>query len=215
MISRFSWPAALLAILVLPIAQAAPAPAGDGMQRLESFLEQVRSMRASFRQEVRDGEGQLLEQAEGRVVLARPGRFRWDYERPHERVVMADGERLWLYEADLDQVTVRTLGDAMGETPAALLTGDRSVLERFELVDSWKSGRLAWVRLRPRATDADFAAVAVAFAGEQPAELVLDDRLGQQTHLIFGQVQLNVPIGGDSFRFVVPEGADVIEESEL
>lgn len=215
MIRRSPWPAVLLAILVLPVAQAAPAPAGDGMQRLESFLEQVHSMRADFRQEVRDGEEQLIEQAEGRVLLARPGRFRWDYERPHERVVMADGERLWLYEADLDQVTVRTLGDAMGETPAALLTGDRSVLERFELVDSWKSGGLAWVRLRPRAADADFAAVAVAFAGEQPAELVLDDRLGQQTHLSFSQVRLNVSIGADSFRFVVPEGADVIEESEL
>jgi len=215
MIRRLPWPVVALAVLLLPVAHATTPPAGEGMRRLAAFLDKVHAMRADFRQEVRDDAGQLLEQAEGRVLLARPGRFRWDYERPHERVVLADGEQLWLYEADLDQVTVRPLGDAMGETPAALLTGDRSVLDRFEVVDDWKSGRLAWVRLRPRAADADFAAVAVAFAGEQPAELVLDDRLGQHTRLVFSEVRLNVPVPAESFRFVVPEGADVIREGEL
>ncbi|MFO1355961.1 MAG: outer membrane lipoprotein chaperone LolA [Gammaproteobacteria bacterium] len=205
--------AALLMIVAMPPAMAATAP--DGMVRLEQFLERAQSMRAEFRQEVRNGEQQVVDRAEGRVVLKRPGRFRWDYERPYERVVVADGKRLWLYEADLSQVTVRPLTDALGETPAALLTGDRRILERFERVSSWAGDQLAWVRLRPRAADADFSSVAVAFAGDRPAELVLDDRLGQQTHLYFTDVRLNVPVADDSFAFKVPPGVDVIREGEL
>ena len=134
--------AALLMIVAMPPAMAATAP--DGMVRLEQFLERAQSMRAEFRQEVRNGEQQVVDRAEGRVVLKRPGRFRWDYERPYERVVVADGKRLWLYEADLSQVTVRPLTDALGETPAALLTGDRRILERFERVSSWAGDQLAW-----------------------------------------------------------------------
>jgi len=205
--------AALLMIVAMPPAMAATAP--DGMVRLEQFLERAQSMRAEFRQEVRNGEQQVVDRAEGRVVLKRPGRFRWDYERPYERVVVADGKRLWLYEADLSQVTVRPLTDALGETPAALLTGDRRILERFERVSSWAGDQLAWVRLRPRAADADFSSVAVAFAGDRPAELVLDDRLGQQTHLYSTDVRLNVPVADDSFAFKVPPGVDVIREGEL
>ncbi len=104
------------------------------MDRLRNFLEHVQTMRAAFRQEVVNGK-QVVEEARGHVALKRPGRFRWDYEQPYQRVVVADGERLWLYEADLAQVTVRPLAAGLGETPAALLTGERDVLERFEYVE--------------------------------------------------------------------------------
>jgi outer membrane lipoprotein carrier protein len=196
------------------VATAAPAPPG-GLERLQAFLDRARSMRASFRQEVTNGEQQLVERAEGQVVLKRPGRFRWDYQKPYERVVVADGQRLWLYEADLSQVTVRPLTDALGETPAALLTGERKILERFEVVSSWSGERLSWVKLKPRATDSDFGSVSVAFDGDRPAELVLDDRMGQQTHLYLTDVRLNAPVADDAFEFKVPPGADVIREGGL
>ncbi len=209
--SRTLFRAALSLVMLAATALATAAPATpDAMARLQGFLERTRSMQANFRQEVRNGDQQVVDRAEGRMILKRPGRFRWDYERPYERVIVADGQQLWLYEADLDQVTVRPLTDSLGETPAALLTGDRKTLERFELVSSWSGEGLAWVRLRPRAADADFGSVAVAFAGERPVELVLEDRLGQQTHIYLSDVRLNVAMADDRFIFKVPPGADVI-----
>lgn len=210
---RYILVAALL--LLGGAASAAAASPPDGMARLEGFLERTRSMRAQFRQEVVNAEQQVVERAEGTMLLKRPGRFRWDYQRPYERVVVADGQLIWLYEADLAQVTVRPLTDALGETPAALLTGDRRILERFERVSTWTGEQLAWVRLRPRASDADFSSVALAFAGERPAELVLEDRLGQQTHLYLTEVRLNAPVADAAFTFKVPPGADVIREGGL
>jgi outer membrane lipoprotein carrier protein len=206
--------AAATLLLAGAVASAAPPPPG-GLERLQDFLDRARSMRANFRQEVTNGGQQVVERAEGQVVLKRPGRFRWDYQRPYERVVVADGKRLWLYEADLSQVTVRPLTDALGETPAALLTGERKILERFEVVSSWSGEQLTWVKLKPRATDSDFASVSVAFAGDRPAELVLDDRMGQQTHLYLTDVRLNAPVADDAFDFKVPPGADVIREGGL
>lgn len=210
-------PQLLAAVLLLlgGLASAGAVAAPDGMARLEAFLEGTRSMRAGFRQEVVDGEQQVVERAAGTLLLKRPGRFRWDYRTPYERVLVADGQRLWLYEADLQQVTVRPLTDTLGETPAALLTGDRKVLDRFERVSTWSGEKLAWVKLRPRAQDADFSSVAVAFAGERPAELVLEDRLGQQTHVYFTDVRLNAPVEDEAFVFKVPPGADVIREGGL
>jgi outer membrane lipoprotein carrier protein len=182
------------------------------MDRLRNFLERVQTMRASFRQEVVRGAEQATEEARGHVTLKRPGRFRWDYEQPYQRVVLADGQKLWLYEADLEQVTVRPLAAGLGETPAALLTGGRDILERFDYVSSWSGDRLTWVRLKPRAADSDFDSVAIAFAGDTPVQLELNDRLGQQTRLYLSDVRTNVSVADDTFHFEVPAGVDVIRE---
>ncbi len=197
----------------LPVAGAA-APA-TGYTDLERFLDGAQSVTARFSQEIVDSNGRVLDTATGRLQLQRPGRFRWDYRSPYERVVLADGERLWLYEADLEQVTVRRLVDGLGETPAALLTGDRRMLERFEVVSTWAGENARWVRLKPRATDSDFESVAVAFAGDKPVEIEFQDRLGQQTRIRLTEVRLNARIDAAAFRFVAPPGVDVIREDEL
>lgn len=197
----------------------AASPAADsqpGMTRLRNFLEHAQSMRAAFSQEVVNGNQEVVEQSSGHVSLMRPGRFRWDYEQPYKRLVVADGERLWLYEADLEQVTVRRLAAGLGETPAALLTGERDVLDRFEYVSSWSGDRVTWVRLKPRSADSDFESVAIGFAaGDKPVELELNDRLGQQTRVHLSEVEMNVKIADDAFHFQVPAGVDVIREGEL
>ncbi len=193
----------------------AAGPASTGMARLEAFLGGVRTLTAQFSQEVVDAEGNLVESAQGAMALARPGRFRWDYREPYERVVVADGTRLWLYEADLEQVTVRALGAGLGETPAALLTGERSALERFERVSEWSGEDLAWVKLRPRAADADFEAVTIGFSGRTPVRFELADRLGQQTRIVLTDVRLDAPVPEARFRFEPPPGVDVIREGEL
>ncbi len=207
----------LLAGLLAVAAPSLPAagPDGGGMARLEAFLGSVRTLTAQFSQDVVDADGRLVESAQGDMALARPGRFRWDYREPYERVVVADGTRLWLYEADLEQVTVRALGAGLGETPAALLTGERSALERFERVSEWSGEDLAWVKLRPRAADADFESVTIGFAGRTPVRLELADRLGQQTRIVLTDVRLDAPVPDARFRFEPPPGVDVIREGEL
>lgn len=188
---------------------------GIGLKRLQVFMERVQTLRARFRQEILTDGRDLREQSAGELVFSRPGRFRWNYVQPYPRTVVADGTRLWLYEADLDQVTVRPLAAGLGDTPAALLTGGRDILERFEYVSSWSGEGVQWVRLRPRAPDADFDSVAIGFDGERPVRLELHDRLGQLTRLEFSDVHLNVPVADETFRFVVPEGADVIGTEAL
>jgi outer membrane lipoprotein carrier protein len=192
------------------------ASAGDtGIDRLHSYLANVQGMEGNFRQQVIDSRGRVLEDASGTVAMQRPGRFRWNYQTPFERVIVADGERVWLYEADLDQVTIRKLKSGIGDTPAALLTGKESVLERFKVEKSWTEGGLAVVRLIPRSAEADFAGVTLGFHDAELRLLLLDDRLGQQTRIDLSGIRTNPTLSPDLFRFKPPPGADVIDDSEL
>ena len=208
---RFS-PIVLLLVTLL----ASAAPGGDtGADRLRSYLANVQGMDGNFRQQVIDSRGQVLEDAAGSVAMQRPGRFRWNYQTPFERVIVADGERVWLYEADLEQVTIRKLTSGIGDTPAALLTGKESVLESFTIEKSWTEGGLALVRLIPRSAESDFAGVTLGFHGSELRQLLLDDRLGQQTRIDLSAVRTNPTLSPDLFRFQSPPGADVIDDSEL
>lgn len=203
-----------LVLLVLPVLPT-PAAADSGLQRLQAFLTDVQSLSGSFRQEVVDSRGQVIEVSSGTVSLVRPGKFRWDYQEPFERQIVADGEKIWLYEADLEQVTIRQLTAGIGDTPAALLTGRESVLERFEVTRAWREAGIDWVALRPVAADSDFAGMTLGFTGATLTRLRLDDRLGQQTRVDLSAVRQNPVLSPDTFRFVVPPGADVIDDSDL
>jgi outer membrane lipoprotein carrier protein len=211
----FGFVAGLAILLAADVARPAAVAGTDdaGLRRLRNFIERVQTLRARFRQDIVDSSEELIEQSSGELLLSRPGRFRWNYQQPYERTVVADGTRLWLYEADLEQVTVRPLTAGLGETPAALLTGDKDILERFEYVSSWTTEQVLWVRLRPHSADSDFESVAIGFDGERPVQLELHDRLGQRTRLYLTEVRINVKLAADAFRFVVPEGADVIGET--
>lgn len=207
-------PVRLLALLLALVATVATAATG-GDTRLRRFLADVQSMEGTFRQRVIDSRQQVLEDTSGTVAMQRPGRFRWNYTTPFERVIVADGEKVWLYEADLEQVTIRRLSSGIGDTPAALLTGKESVLERFSVENSWTEDGLALVRLVPKSADADFAAVTLGFDGPVLRRLLLDDRLGQQTRIDLTEVRINPRLAPETFRFVPPPGADVIDDSEL
>jgi len=204
-----------MATLLLALVASGAAAATGGEGRLKGFLASVQALEAGFSQQVVDSRGVVLEDSSGTVVMQRPGRFRWNYTRPFERDIVADGERIWLYEADLAQVTIRRLSASIGDTPAALLTGRESVLDRFDVARSWQEDGLAYVRLVPRSADADFAAVSLAFDGAVLRRLVLDDRLGQQTRIDLTDVRVNQKVPPDQFRFEPPAGVDVIDDSEL
>ena len=203
--------------MLLVLGGLAPVWAGatGGVAQLRSFLQDVKTLRAEFRQQVMNRDHAVVESARGRVALQRPGRFRWDYLEPFQRVIVADGERVWLYEADLDQVTVRRLDAGLGSTPAALLTGAIDVLEEFDVSDTDGPDGFSWVLLETRDTAADFEHIRLGFDGGELAALVLVDRLGQTTWLQFSGVERNLPLEPTLFEFEPPPGADVIGESEL
>jgi outer membrane lipoprotein carrier protein len=190
-------------------------PEDPGLARLRTYLEGVEILQADFRQEVFDRDLKLVEEASGQVILKKPGRFRWDYKNPYERVVVADGERIWLYEADLQQVTIRRLDAGLSETPAALLTGDTRVLEQFEFLGSKSDAGIEWMRLKPVSPESDFNGIRLGFVGDRLVQIILDDRLGQQTRIFLTNIVQPVAMDDDVFRFVVPPGVDVIGESEL
>jgi len=204
------------ALVVISISTSAEDVAKDaGDVRLQEYFDATESLRADFRQEVIDRDRRTVEISSGQLSLQKPGRFRWDYLEPFERVIVADGERIWLYEADLDQVTVQRFDAGLGETPAALLSGNADVLERFAYLGSEEEGKLSWLRLGPRDQSADFEEIRLGFAGDELRELELADRLGQVTRIGLSNVEQNIELDAAVFRFDVPEGADVIGEDEL
>lgn len=213
--------ASLLALCFSPQAFAAndeaeaDAAAQPGLERLRTYLDQFQSLRARFRQEVVDRDMELVEEASGQVVLQKPGRFIWNYEQPYERVIMSNGEKIWLYEADLEQVTVRRFETGMGETPASLLTGTSDVLDHFEYVDASSVEGLELIQLKPRSRESDFASIILGFDGDVLVQIALLDRLEQRTRLYLSEIEKPASVRAEEFVFVIPDGVDVIGETEL
>lgn len=200
----------LLAAVALLVAGPAPA-ADDAVARVAAYLAGVRTLSAQFVQVVRDREGRITERATGSLSIARPDRFRWDYREPYQQLIVADGRRLWLYDTDLQQVTVRGLEAGLGSTPAMLLSGAGQLDESFASITVERDGELSWSRLKPKASDSDFESVSLAF-GRQ-GELVameLADKLGQTTRIEFTGLLRNSRLDDALFRFTPPAGADVI-----
>lgn len=221
-----SWPVAAILLATLPgllhctWTQAAEDGAGaevneQGLSRLRNYLDNFQSMRAEFRQEVINRDLELIERASGTVVLQKPGRFVWHYDQPYERVIMADGKKVWLYEADLEQVTVRPLDAGLGETPASLLTGTADVLDHFEYVDTSIVDDLEWIQIKPRSPESDFASIILAFDGDMLVQIALLDRLDQRTRLYLSNIERPAKLAADEFVFDVPDGVDVIGETEF
>lgn len=184
-----------------------------GLDVLRGFLESVQTMTAVFEQELFDANRQSIEAAAGSLKLMRPGRFHWTYSDPYERIIVADGERVWLYDADLEQVTVRDLDAGMGNTPAALLIGDIEVLDDFDVTETTQIDGILWLQLVPVERDGDFERISLGFSGDRLVRLELKDRLGQTTRVEFTDIELNPRLDSDEFRFNIPDGADVIDES--
>mgnify|MGYP002066905714 CR=1 FL=1 len=188
---------------------AAPTADTAAAMRVEGFLGQLTSLRAEFRQTVTDARGRVLEQAEGTMALARPGRFRWDYRVP-EQLVVSDGVTMWLYDVELEQVTVRAAGGALAGTPAMLLAGEGDLNLEFEITDAGQQDGLDWSRLTPRRPDGDFREVRLGFAGRVLRRMTFFDRLGQTTELELLRVVRNPRFDSSLFKFVPPPGVDVV-----
>jgi outer membrane lipoprotein carrier protein len=189
--------------------------AEDSLVRVEAWLKSVDSLTADFVQVVRSRDDQISSRVTGRLSLVRPDRFRWDYRDPYVQVIVADGRKLWLYDADLEQVTVRPLEAGLGSTPAMLLSGAGSVGESFTGGPVERDGEWTWCRLVPKQRGSDFESVSLGFNGRGVlVAMQLVDKLGQRTELDFSDVAVNPKLDPELFRFVPPKGADVIGDTK-
>jgi outer membrane lipoprotein carrier protein len=207
---------AVLCCLLLVCMDAPGASAPDGKQRAEQFLAGLEGLQAQFTQKLTDRSGEVTDESSGTLAIKRPNRFRWDYREPHEQVIVSDGTRVWVYDSDLEQVTVRKLDTALSSTPAMLLSGQGALTDNFNITDTSEEGGVLWVRLEPKRNDTDFKAVRLGFSGRKAQDLrfmELADKLGQTTLLEFSRFERNPKLDPARFVFTVPAGADVIGDA--
>jgi len=198
--------------LVFALAMAAAAAArADAVELLRDFVSHVKSGRASFTQTVTSADGAKKKDSSGQFEFARPNRFRFSYAKPFEQLIVADGQKVWLYDVDLNQVTVRPLAQALGATPAALLAGGTLDTE-FELEAAPASDGLEWAQATPRVKDGPIKALRVGFKGSTLAALEIADAFGQRSRLSFSALEQNVKLPDGTFQFTPPKGADVIQQ---
>ncbi|MEO8410442.1 MAG: outer membrane lipoprotein chaperone LolA [Propionivibrio sp.] len=186
------------------------------IEKLHQFLETTHSMRADFSQIVVARNGKKPQQSSGVMMFSRPGKFRWQIDKPYEQLLVGDGEKVWIYDPDLRQVTVRKMDAALGSTPAALLVGaegDKSAIEEnFSLREAGEREGLEWVEATPKSNESGFAKLAIGFAGNELKAMELHDNFGQTTTLNFSRAEINPALATSLFRFEPPAGADVIGE---
>lgn len=186
------------------------AQAGLAKDQLNNFYKFIRTYQAQFDQELVDAKGKVLQKATGTFYLARPDRFRWDYDAPQEQRIVADGKKVWVYDVDLEQVTVRNMDDALGTTPAHLLSSKTPINRNFTLRETGEREGLHWVELTPRIKDTTFEKMRLGFNATDLAAMELVDGMGQVTKLRFTRVVRNPGLGNTLFQFTPPKGVDVI-----
>ncbi len=199
--------AAALIALVL----AASAAHADAVDTLRDFVRDVKSGRAAFTQTVTSTDGAKTKTSSGTFEFQRPNRFRFAYAKPFEQLIVADGSKVWIYDADLNQASSRKLAQALGSTPAALLAGG-SLDADFTLKAQPSQGGLDWALATPKAGDGSFKSMKVGFRGKELAAVEIVDNFGQRSLLQFSGFVANAAPTADAFRFVAPAGADVIEQ---
>ncbi len=201
-----------LPLLAAWLVVAGSASAG-GVDQLDAFLNGLTTLEADFQQSLYDENLYPLEESRGAFLLSRPDRFRWDYRQPEAQLIVADGDKVWIYDRDLSQVTVRAMGAALGATPATLLSSDRPVDENFEVSELQPSGGLEWIGLKPRQADTGFSHIRLGLDGNVLKLMELIDSFGQLTRIEFNNIKRNPRIDASAFEFEPPKGVDIIRDN--
>lgn len=202
--------AALLAATTLALAAAAPARAA-GVDDLRHFVADVKSGKAAFTQTVTSPDGKKQKVSTGRFEFQRPSRFRFVYEKPYPQTIVGDGAKVWFHDPDLNSVTVKPLGDALGATPAAVLVS-QSIDGSFALADQPDQDGLQWVLATPKRAEGTIRSLKVGFKDHQLARIEIADSFGQRSVLVFEGFAPNAPVPAEDFVFKVPQGADVVSQ---
>lgn len=197
----------LILLLVISTAgvNAEPAP----IQQLKRFLQQTRTLTADFKQVSMDQHGNPAQVSYGVFYLARPGQFRWNYLKPFVQEIVAKDNKVWFYDADLEQVTIKTLDESLGATPALLLSGEVDLEQNFTLQQQGVDEDLVWIKLTPKSEESSFKLILIGMSEGRLAGMELQDNFGQLTRIYFSNLKINQKLPDHIFDFKIPEGADV------
>lgn len=191
------------AMLASPLAAHASAAA-----QLKAFVASTKTLSADFSQTVSGQNKQ--EQASGTLEIARPGRFRWNYSKPYQQLIVGDGKTLWVYDKELEQVTRKSLDAALGSSPAAVLAGSNAIERDYTLKEMGKQGGLEWLSASPRHQDNTFSAIRMGFKNNQLMAMELNDNFGNLTQIRFSALKKNPAIAASQFQFIPPKGVDIL-----
>lgn len=197
----------LLLLVLLPVVAHA-----DAIQQLKGYFQSTTSLRAAFSQTVLDRQGRKVQAVSGNLQLQRPGRFRWDYDKPYVQHIVGDGQKVWLYDPELNQVTVRPLDKALGSSPAALLAGGKEIDKTFGLKEVGREGQLDWVEVTPKSQESSFEKMLFGFNESGLQEMEWHDHFGQTTVIVLSGVERNPKLDPKAFKFTPPPDADVVGE---
>jgi outer membrane lipoprotein carrier protein len=182
------------------------------IDQLHDFLKSTRTLKADFSQMIIGKNGRKPQQSSGTVAISRPGKLRWEILKPYPQLVVGDGEKVWIHDPDLQQVTVRKAGQAIGGSPAALLSGSNELEKNFTLKEAGETEGMAWVEAIPKAGDSGFEKVRLGFAGNDLKAMDLQDSFGQTTLIRFAKIERNPALPASTFKFIPPAGVDVVGE---
>lgn len=201
-----------LSTVALSLAFAGAAQA-TALEQFKAFVASTKAAKGEFTQVQvkKSAASKPVAPSSGTFVFARPGKFIWTYTKPYEQVLQADGEQLYIYDKDLNQVTQRKLGDALGSSPAAILFGSNDLEKNFTLTEAGKRDGLEWLNAAPKAKDSQFQQIAIGLRDGTPVSMELKDSFGMTSVLTFNKFEKNPPLGAQQFKFVVPKGADVVK----
>ncbi|ASF45043.1 outer membrane lipoprotein chaperone LolA [Methylovulum psychrotolerans] len=201
------------AIIALSLALPAAAFAeAKPVEQLKTFLAKTRSLTADFKQVLINEAGNPAQTTYGVFYLQRPGKFRWDYQKPFQQQIISTDGKVWFYDTDLEQVTVKKLGDSVGSTPALLLSGDIVLEDNYTMEQQGVDGDLQWIKLLPKSQDSSFKYLTIGLEKGDLSGMELSDNFGQLTRIYFSNIKHNPTINPTLFKFEAPKGVDVFSE---
>jgi outer membrane lipoprotein carrier protein len=192
------------------VAMSEPQPISE----MKSFLAASKTMTADFKQVSYDEFGNPLQKSFGVFYLQRPGKFRWDYRTPFVQQIISNSDKVWFYDADLEQVTVKNIDQSLGSTPALLLSGELSLEDNFIVQKQGMDEGLQWIKLLPKNDQSGFNYILIGMENQVIGGMELSDNFGQLTRIYFSNIKINNPIAADIFQFEVPDGVDVFEDKQ-
>lgn len=187
--------------------------AASSLERFNTFLSATKSASGSFEQTIYDRNKKVVQESRGTLAFLRPGKFRWTYVKPYPQLIVGDGVKVWIYDEDLNQVTVKRLDQALGSTPAALLAGNNEAVKAFRITDLGVRDGLEWLEASPRGKDGSFDKLRMGFGFSGLERMELEDSFGQTTVMRFTAFEHNPKLDASTFRFSAPKGADVLGDT--
>ena len=188
---------------------AGPAWGEEAEQRLRAALKNMDNLSAEFKQTLRDEDKKIVQQSRGTLALQRPGKFAWKYLEPYEQLIVADGRELWIYDIELEQVTVKPMDDGLANAPIMILMKQSDVTQEFTVSEVGQRKYLYWVELKPNASDLEYTTIYIGLEDGSVKAMELQDQFGQSTQIVFENLRVGVVHNPETFKFVPPPGVDV------